>query len=274
MDTHDDASRFGGIARLYGADALHRLMTAHVAVVGLGGVGSWAAEALVRSGVGKMTLVDLDDICVTNVNRQLHATQETLGQLKVGAMADRLREISPNCTVHACANFFTASSADEILAPRFDFVVDAIDALNNKCLLIAKCLSGKIPIVVSGSAGGRREPTAIRVADLAATSHDPLLAQVRAQLKRQNKDVYNTSHSGIPTVYTTELPVFPGMDGTICSRRPSRAEAGEMRMNCDSGMGSASFVTGAFGLVAASVVVKSIALPPANSLPRRAHSPA
>ncbi|HAM72180.1 MAG TPA: tRNA cyclic N6-threonylcarbamoyladenosine(37) synthase TcdA [Verrucomicrobiales bacterium] len=257
----DYKARFGGIARLYGQAGLARLRSARVAVIGLGGVGSWAVEALARSGVGSLTLVDLDDICITNVNRQLHALDGTIGREKAAVLADRVRAIHPGSKVEVATEFFTSSSAERILAPGFDWVVDAIDQLGNKCLLIAECRRRNLRLVVSGGAGGRRDPTAIRIQDLAQTSHDPLLAQVRSKLRKEHRFSADPAASyGIPCVYTRELPVFPAPDGTICAVRPADRPPGESpRLACDSGLGAATFVTGAFGFASASVVVQALA---------------
>ena len=186
--------RFGGIARLYGTAALTRFRAAHVMVVGIGGVGSWAVEALARSGLGRLTLVDLDDVCVSNINRQLHALDTTVGQPKVQIMAERVRAISPEARVDARVEFFTADTASRLLGleagssseDRPDFVVDAIDSMANKVRLIALCHGAGIPLVVCGGAGGRRDPTAVRVADLAAVTHDRLLSEVRKRLRREH----------------------------------------------------------------------------------------
>jgi tRNA A37 threonylcarbamoyladenosine dehydratase len=244
---NDDDLRFGGLARLYGAGGLERLTRASVCVVGVGGVGSWAAEALARSGVGHITLVDLDDVCLSNVNRQLHALDGVIGRPKVEVMAERIRAIHPSCHARAVAEFFTETTAEQILGTGFDFVVDAIDQVANKCLLIARCRKEENSIICAGGAGGRRDPAAIRVADLAQTSHDALLQQVRKKLR----DDYGFARDpktpfGVPCVFSIESAV-----------RPADGCAG--RVTCDNGYGTASFVTGTFGLVAASRVVSRIA---------------
>ena len=243
----DDDLRFGGLARLYGEAGLQRLLRASVCVVGLGGVGSWAAEALARSGVGGITLVDLDDVCLSNVNRQLHALDGVIGRPKVEVMAERIHAIHPACQVRAVAEFFTETTAEQILQPRFDFVLDAIDQVANKCLLIARCCQKEIPIVCAGGAGGRRNPAAIRVADLAHSSYDPLLQQVRKKLRENHGFARDAATPfGVPCVFSTETAVAP-------------AEGCAGRVTCDNGYGTASFVTGTFGLVAASCVVSRIA---------------
>jgi tRNA A37 threonylcarbamoyladenosine dehydratase len=244
---NDDDLRFGGVARLYGAGGLQRLLRASVCVVGLGGVGSWAAEALARSGVGGITLVDLDDVCLSNVNRQLHALDGVIGRPKVEVMAERIHAIHPACQVRAVAEFFTETTAEQILQTRFDFVLDAIDQAANKCLLIARCRQKEIPIVCAGGAGGRRDPAAVRVADLAQTSHDALLQQVRKKLRDDHGFARDPKTPfGVPCIFSTERAVPP-------------AEGCAGRLTCDNGYGTASFVTGTFGLVAASCVVSRLA---------------
>ena len=160
--------RFGGVGRLYGTEGLDRIRRAHVCVVGLGGVGSWAVEALARSGIGALTLVDLDDVCISNVNRQLHALDGELGRPKVEVMARRVRAINPGCVVHPMQAFFLKSNAGEILQTRFDYVLDAFDSPSRKCVLIALCRERGIPVITSGAAAGRRDPTKVEVIDLSS----------------------------------------------------------------------------------------------------------
>ena len=167
--------RFGGIGRLYGAAALPRLAAAHVAIVGVGGVGSWIVEALVRSGIGELTLIDMDDVCITNTNRQLPALAHTIGVSKVDVLAARVAEINPACRVNRVIEFLTESNADRLLAPNFDFVVDAVDRTSIKAVIIARCHARGLPVITSGSAGGRRDPTGIKIADLGHAGADPLL---------------------------------------------------------------------------------------------------
>jgi tRNA A37 threonylcarbamoyladenosine dehydratase len=257
--TDDFAARFGGVARLYGRAGLERLRAAHVAIVGVGGVGSWIVEALARSGVGALTLIDLDDVCVTNVNRQLPALDGQIGRPKIQVLAERVRAIQPGCRVEPVAEFFTAATAAELLAPRYDFVVDAIDKLTNKCLLIAGCRERGLPVLTMGGAGGKRDGTAVRVADLSHTEHDEMLRQVRRKLRRDfgfPRDLHQKF--GIPCVYSPEKPMYPWADGT-CSLEPEPGDE-SLTLDCASGFGSAAFVTGAFGLAAAGEIVRRIAL--------------
>ena len=175
----DFETRFGGIARLYGQAGLQKLRDCHVGVVGIGGVGVWAVEALARSGVGALTLVDLDEICATNINRQLHALTETVGQPKVETMAERVRSINPACRVVTRQAFFNAQTAPEILAPHFDFIFDAIDSVTDKVTLLTFCRDKKLPVISAGGAGGQRDANRVKIADLAKVSRDRLLGEVR-----------------------------------------------------------------------------------------------
>jgi len=254
MSEHD--ARFSGIRRLFGAQGLERLQRAHVCVVGIGGVGSWAVEALARSGVGALTLVDLDDICVSNVNRQVHALDGAIGQPKAEAMARRARAINPDCAVRSLHAFFIESNANEILQTRFDYVLDAIDSLSKKCLLIASCRDRTIPVFVIGGAGGRRDSTALHISDLAHSSHDRLLAQVRSTLRGEHGFPRGEKAFGIDCVYSRERLLYPRSDGTVCAQREPGST---LRLDCESGYGTASFVTGAFGFAAAGRIVESIA---------------
>ena len=258
----DYDQRFGGIARLYGDPALARLREAHVCVIGLGGVGSWSVEALARSGLGRFTLVDLDEICVTNINRQIHALDATVGQPKAEALAHRIRIINPAATVHPVQQFFTAATADQIFHQPFDYVIDGIDSVSNKCRLIALCRHRHIPLITCGAAGGRRDPTAIRITDLAHSSHDRLLAQVRKQLRTEHAFPRDPEPFGIACVFSPETPVAPEPTEAACANLPDPEPAdAPLRRNCNSGLGSASFVTGAFGFAAAAHVVSQLARP-------------
>ena len=253
----DFEARFSGVGRLVGVPGLERLRRAHVCVVGLGGVGSWAVEALARSGVGQLTLVDLDEVCVSNINRQLPALTSEVGRTKAGVLAERVHGIHPDCIVHQRIEFFTAATAEAILSTPFDFLLDAIDNVSNKCLLISECVRRGIPLVTTGGAGGRRDPTAIKVADLAFSSHDRLLQKVRRKLRSDHGfPTQPEKPFGVDCVYSPEAPVFPHSDGTVCAAQ----EAGtDLHLNCESGYGTAAFVTGTFGFTAAGRIVRRLA---------------
>jgi tRNA A37 threonylcarbamoyladenosine dehydratase len=250
--------RFGGISRLYGRLGLERLKAARVCVVGVGGVGSWTVEGLVRSGVGALTMIDLDEVCVTNTNRQLPALEGNVGRAKVVALAERAHAIAPDCRVEAVQEFFTAASEDRLLGERYDWVVDAIDQVEQKCQLIAGCRRRGIPVLTVGGAGGKRDGTAVRVADLAESHRDPLLKRTRQGLRAEHGFPREPGVLfGVPCVFSAESPVYPHSDGTSCRV----AEPGvSLRLDCASGFGAASFVTGAFGLAAAGEVVRAIAV--------------
>jgi len=249
--------RFGGIARLYGAKGLEALRNAHVCVVGIGGVGSWVAEALARTGIGAITLIDMDDICVTNTNRQIHALTHHIGQSKVEVMAERIKAINPECAINCIDDFVTKETVFEYMTKDYNFVVDAIDSADSKAALIAHCKRNKIKIMTIGGAGGQVDPTKITVADLNKTHNDPLARKVRSQLRRNYNFSRNTSRVyGVSCVYSTEQLTYPKPDGTVCQQK---AFAGEgVRLDCTSGFGSVTMVTASFGFVAASKVVEKL----------------
>jgi tRNA A37 threonylcarbamoyladenosine dehydratase len=255
--TDDFAQRFGAVGRLFGTAGLERLRAAHVCVIGVGGVGSWTVEALVRSGIGALTLIDLDDVCVTNTNRQLPALDGQIGRPKIVVLAERARHVNPACRIECIAEFFTAANAARLLAVRFDFVVDGTDRLANKCAIIAGCRERGLPVLTVGGAGGRRDGTAVRVRDLAHSEQDELLRQVRKKLRRDfgfPRDI--RAEFGVPCIYSPEKPVFPWNDGTC---RVEAEPGSALALDCASGFGTATFVTGAFGFAAAGEVVRQIA---------------
>jgi tRNA threonylcarbamoyladenosine dehydratase len=253
-------ARFGGIARLFSLEGLGRLKAARVCVIGVGGVGSWAVEALARSGIGALTLVDADDVCTTNINRQLPALTDTVGRPKVQVLADRVAAIAPMCNVEAIPDFYTKSNADELLATNFNFVIDAVDRMSTKAHIIDACRERGLSVLTCGAAGGRRDGTQTRIVDLGLAGKDELLRQVRRQLRREHGwtpgNVYGPDTLGIPCVFSPEQPVYPHNDGT-CSAEPEPGAS--LRMDCASGFGAATFVTGVFGFIAAGEVVQRIA---------------
>jgi len=254
----DYLQRFGGLGRLYGTVALPRLEAAQVCVVGIGGVGSWVVEGLARSGVGAITMIDLDDVCVTNVNRQLPALDGNIGRPKVAAVAERVKLINPACAVTTVSEYFTAKTAEQLLAIRYTWVVDCIDLMSNKALIIAECVKRGQPVLTVGSAGGRRDATRIVVTDLGGSHGDELLRQVRKKLRRDYGFAKGEGNDyGIPCVSSQEKPLYPWADGT-CSVDPEPGS--NLRLDCATGFGTAVFITGAFGFAAAGEVVRRIAL--------------
>ncbi|MCL6306413.1 tRNA cyclic N6-threonylcarbamoyladenosine(37) synthase TcdA [Pseudomonas sp. SZ57] len=249
--------RFAGIARLYGVEGLARLRGAHVAVVGIGGVGSWAAEAMARSGVGEISLFDMDDVCVSNSNRQLHALDSTVGRPKVEVMAERIRAINPDCIVHAVADFVTRDTMAECITPDMDFVIDCIDSVNAKAALISWCKRRKIQMVTTGGAGGQIDPTLIQIADLNRTFNDPLASKVRSTLRRD----YGFSrtpnrHYSVPCVFSTEQLRYPKPDGSICLEKKFVGEG--VKLDCAGGFGAVMMVTATFGMIAATRAVDKL----------------
>jgi len=234
---------------LYGDEGAQRLTRAHVLVVGLGGVGSWTAEALARSGVGALTLMDPDDICVTNVNRQVMATRATVGQFKVDALADRLRAIHPECRITTIRAFLQQTNADEVLAPGYDYVVDAIDGVMMKARLIAMCKERGTPVVTCGGAAGKKKPQLVQLVDLSETQNDPLLAFVRRKLRVVFGFPAKHTRFHVPCVYSPE-PV-------ACPAVPAENEAGSARA-CDGRLGAVAHMTGLFGLLAAAHVINDL----------------
>ncbi|MEG1508617.1 MAG: tRNA threonylcarbamoyladenosine dehydratase [Akkermansia sp.] len=249
--------RFGGIARLYGVANYRLLRQARVAIVGIGGVGSWVAESLARSGVGTIILMDMDDLCITNTNRQIHAMSSTLGQMKVEVMAQRIKDISPETELICLSSFYTAKNCEQLFEMRPDLVVDAIDAMEPKAHLIATCHERNIDVVTCGGAGGRTDASLIKIADITKTQGDPLLISLRRKL-RQNYGMSfgeNAKDLGIPCVFSREKAVYPTCDGgTSCSRDDGFTG----RMACDAGFGSITHITGTFGFFMAGAAIHQI----------------
>jgi tRNA A37 threonylcarbamoyladenosine dehydratase len=254
--------RFDRIGRLVGDVGMERLLGAHVMVIGLGGVGSFAVEALARSGIGRLTLVDFDRVCVTNSNRQLQALHGSIAKPKATTLAERVRLINPQSRADPMMLFYSGKTADEILSQRPDFVVDAIDNVTAKCHLIASCKERGLELVTSTGASGRMDPTQIRVVDLSETKMDPLADAVRRTL-RQKYDFPPKGAFGVPAVFSTEAPADPaelhydGGEGfrCVCPGGKNDVHSCEERRVI---YGTAAFVTGAFGLACASVAVRRL----------------
>ena len=250
---NSDDRRFGGIRRLYGEAAAQRIAAAHVCVVGIGGVGSWAAEALARSGVGQLTLIDLDHVAESNINRQVHAGDATLGQAKVLAMSTRIAGFAPQCRVTAVEAFVDADNPATLL-PACDALIDAIDQVRAKAALLAHCRRTGLAVVSTGAAGGRLDPTQIEVADLARVTHDPLLASVRTRLRRDHAFPREAKMDfGIECVFSREPVRSPQDDASQCEA----PEVGPQGLSC-AGYGSAVTVTACFGLTAAAQALARI----------------
>ena len=249
----DMQRRFGGIERLYGAAALARFQHAHVAVVGIGGVGSWAAEGLARSAIGRITLIDLDMVAESNVNRQVPAVDGEFGKAKVSAMAQRILTINPSCQLTEIEDFVTPENVDAILGGPFDHVIDAIDQVRSKAAMIACCKRRAIPLITVGAAGGQVDPARIQSADLALSIQDPLLARVRSLLRRDYAFTRAAKKKfGITAIFSSEPLRYPEASAS-CEQPP--APSG---LNC-AGFGSSVCVTATFGLLAAAAVLGTLA---------------
>ena len=249
--------RFGGVARLYGDAAAGRIRAAHVLVIGIGGVGSWAAEALARSGVGRLTLIDMDHVAESNVNRQVHALGSTLGASKIAVMAARIADISPDIRVDLIDDFVTVDNAQAIVPPDADVVIDAIDAPRAKAAVIALCAARAQPIIVCGAAGGRVDPLALRRADLTEVRGDPLVSSVRARLRREHGFTREKARLfGVEAIWSPSPPGAPGREVRV----EGDAQAGSVPgapLAC-SGYGSTVMVTAAMGLAAAAWAVEAV----------------
>ena len=250
--------RFSGCSRVYGREQLVRLRDSHVAVAGIGGVGSWAAEALVRSGIERITLIDPDDICLTNTNRQIHALQPYTGMAKTKVMAARLNAINPQCRVTLQNEFLDEDNISDLITPDADCVLDAIDDFRTKAALIAWCRRRKTGIITTGGAGGKKDPARVQVADLSRTFRDPLARKVRKKLR----DTYGFPENkkrrfSVECVFSSEAVKYPLPDGTVTTRKPGKQHA-PVRMDCDGGLGSAMVVTAVFGMFAAARIIAKL----------------
>lgn len=251
----DFRRRFGGIARLYGTEALEAFTRAHVCIIGVGGVGSWVVESLLRSAIGKLTLVDMDHVAESNINRQLPAMSDTLGKSKIEVMAERAALINPAATVRLLDAFVSRDNIEGIVVADFDYVIDCIDSFRIKSALIAHCRRNKIKIITIGGAGGQIDPTRICISDLSRTEQDPLLAKTRRQLRQDYHFPRNQKRSfGIPAVWSDEpLRQFADVLG-VCEGSENST------LNCG-GFGSCTPVTAGFGMAAAAFVLKKLAQP-------------
>ncbi|MFI8617127.1 ThiF family adenylyltransferase [Acidovorax sp. NPDC077693] len=243
------ARRFGGLERLYGVAGAARIRHAHVAVIGVGGVGSWTAEALARSGVGHITLVDMDHVAESNINRQIHALTDTVGQAKVVAMQQRIAQINPACTVHCVDDFATPENWPGLLPHPVDAVVDACDQVKAKTAMAAWARDVGVLHIVVGAAGGKRHAHKVDIDDLSLTTHDPLLAQVRYRLRKEHRAPRDGKKIGVACVFSREAVAAPDASCNI---------DGDGSLNCH-GYGSVVAVTATFGQCAAGWVLDQLA---------------
>lgn len=246
----DADRRFGGLERLYGVAGAQRIRAAHVAVIGVGGVGSWAVEALARSGVGRLTLIDLDHVSESNINRQIHALESTLGQAKVLAMRERIAQINPDCVVQCIEEFVEPGNWPGLLPAGVDAVIDACDQVRAKTAMTAWALRNKTLFITVGAAGGKRLAHKVDIEDLSKTTHDPLLAQLRYRLRREHGAARDGKKIGIACVFSRE---------SVSQPDASCAIEGDGTLNC-SGYGSLVAVTATFGQCAAGWVMNEISV--------------
>ncbi|WP_293189457.1 tRNA threonylcarbamoyladenosine dehydratase [Ottowia sp.] len=256
MSEADAERRFGGLARLYGAEGARRIRAAHVAVAGIGGVGSWAAEALARSGVSGITLIDLDHVAESNVNRQIHALSATLGQAKVSAMRERIAQIHPGCVVHEVDAFVEPEHWPGMLPGPVHAVIDACDQVAAKVAMAAWARVRQACFITAGAAGGKRHGERVEIADIAQATHDPLIAQLRSRLRRHHGAPAGGQCMGVPAVFSRESVAMP----EACES----ADQVDGTLNCH-GYGSSVAVTATFGLCAAGWVLDQVALGRAKS---------
>ncbi len=254
----DTTRRFSGLDRLYHMNAMQTLQCSHVVIIGIGGVGSWAAEAIARSGIGKITLIDLDNIAESNINRQLHALSSTIGVPKVMAMQQRILEINPNCDIDAIEDFLCPDTIESHLGmlDQTTWIIDCIDQVKTKAHLIAWARRRKQPIITTGAAGGKTDPTQLKIGDLNLTEYDPLCSRLKQTLKKQFHFPAHPHKFKIPCVYSMENMRYP-KENSSCDVNESQSKPGLQGLNC-AGYGSVVTVTASMGLFAASYVINKI----------------
>ena len=250
-------NRFSGIARLYGRNNFEKITRSSMIVVGIGGVGSWIAEGLARTGVGKLILIDLDDVAESNINRQLHALTPTIGKSKIEVMKQRIEDINSSCNVVMIEDFVTADNVFELVDTNVDVIIDAIDSVSAKSALIAHARRNKTKVITIGGAGGQIDPSQIQIGDLAKTKQDPLLAKVRSELRRKYKFSKNPKRRfGVESVYSTEQLRYPTASGDVSFEKQQLQGSG--KMDCSTGFGATMSVTCAFGMHAVSRAIAFI----------------
>jgi tRNA A37 threonylcarbamoyladenosine dehydratase len=255
MPSQSYLQRFEGLGRVFGDAALVALQDAHFCVVGIGGVGSWAAEACARSGIGKITLIDHDDIHISNTNRQVHTLCDSIDRSKVEVLRERILAINPECICTAVDDLVTRGSIDKFNFAQFDFVIDAIDHVSHKLSLMHHCRRNKIRCVSTGGAGGRSDPTQIQVKDLTLCFNDPLLAKVRLHLRQQLGYSRNPKRRyAMDCVFSAEQALYPAPEGGVSYEKSGSAE--RSTLDCATGIGSFVGVTACFGFTAAAHAIR------------------
>lgn len=258
MDKQQDFERrFGGVSRLYGKQALTHFSNAHIVVIGIGGVGSWVAEALARNAIGKLTLIDMDVVAESNINRQLPALSSTVGRNKIDVMAERILDINPACDVQLIDSFVTQDNIPDLISLDTRFVIDCIDNSRIKAAMIAWCKRQKIKIITIGGAGGQVDPALIKIADLSSTKHDPLLSKTRKLLRQDYGYSRNPKRRfAIPCVFSSEHLRYSTVSGDISQAKPESNTSSDL--SCAGGLGSSVMVTASFGFMAVAYVLNKI----------------
>ncbi len=258
MNNKAVTQRFGGIERLYGTGSLELFDSLHICIVGMGGVGSWAVEALARSGFGQLTLIDYDEICLTNINRQIHALDSTIGKKKTLELQARVKLINPGCQCNVIDDYINKNNIRDYLSPekKYHYVIDAIDSISLKAAIIYQCKRNKIPVITTGGAGGLTDPAMVQIKDLSRTFNDPLAAKVRAKLRESFNFSRNTKRTfGVECVFSSQQQLYPKPDGSVGHQKPGIRG---VNLDCNMGYGSATFVTANFGFVAVSRIIQKI----------------
>ncbi len=253
--TSQNEKRIAGVARLYGDKAVEVFQHSHITIIGIGGVGAWVAEALARTGIGQLTLIDLDEICVSNINRQVHALTETVGQSKTSVMKARIKSINPSCEVNEINDFVGYENLEKCLSTDYDYVVDAIDSAAIKAAILNWCKRNKVKSICIGGAGGKINPAEIKVGDLNRTKNDPLLAKVRSQLRAYHGFSRNPKRTySLECVYSTEQARFPDGEGSTTFKKPG----GLIGMDCSSGFGAVTHITATFAFFATARLIEKL----------------
>ena len=249
---------FSGLNNLYGNDAISIFAQSHICVIGIGGVGSWAAESLARTGIGQITLIDLDNISQSNINRQIHALNDTVGMSKVDAMKTRILSINPNCVVNVIEDFIEPENVDKYISTKMDFVIDCIDSVKSKAAVVHFCKRNKIRLVTTGGAGGKNDPSQIDVCDLNQTYHDPLLSSLRKALKNNHKITPNKRNRyDVMAIFSKQQSVYLDKEtGSVNQKKPKTNTP--HGLNCHHGMGSLMAMTSCMGMIASSVVINKL----------------
>lgn len=253
MNKSEENIRFGGVERLYGKKDFAKLRKAHVCVIGVGGVGSWVVEALARTGIGQLTLIDYDEVCISNTNRQIQAMDGNVGRLKIDVLKERLNKINPELQLRLLAERMDVVTAENLVTDQYDVVVDAIDRVGHKIAILLECKKKNVPVILSGGAAGRKDPSKIKIVDLRDVHGDRLLFQMRRRLRTNYRYPKPPNKMKVTCIFSSEHVTEAQIDE--CEIDESK---GSKPLDCGQGLGTATFITGTFGFLAASYCVQTI----------------